>query len=78
MTKITGAGCSLGAAIASYLAVEEPFLAALCACNHFKLAGVCAMENANGPASFQVNFVDQLYAITANQLAEHEFAMSEV
>ena len=61
MEKITGAGCSLGGVCAVYAAVTDPFTAALAASQHYNLAGKRAEEKSNAPASFQVNFIDELY-----------------
>ena len=68
-TKITGSGCALGGIMATYLAVAEPFIAALTATTMFNLAGTKAAAQANAPASFKVNFLDSLYELTPEDVA---------
>lgn len=69
MTKITGAGCSLGGVMATYLAVADPFTAALAASALFNRAAEAAQADSNGPGSFQVAFLDALWSRTAEQVA---------
>ncbi len=69
MTKITGAGCSLGAVTATYLAVTDPLTAALSASVLYNRAGEIAQASAKGPGSFQVEFLDALWNITEDQVA---------
>ena len=71
MEKITGAGCSLGGVCAVYLAVTDPFTAALTASQIYNLAGKRAEKVAKGPASFQVNFLDNLYNASAKDVAKN-------
>lgn len=73
MEKITGAGCSLGGVCAVFGAVADPFTAALTACQIYNLAGNRAEEMSKAPASFQMNFIDQLYLATADEVAENPF-----
>ncbi|KIV83604.1 hydroxyethylthiazole kinase [Exophiala sideris] len=65
--KITGAGCALGAVIASYLAVhrEDKFLAALAGMMHYEMAAerAEARQDCNGPGSFISAFLDELYLL---------------
>lgn len=75
---ITGAGCSLGGAIAVYAAVGKPFIAALAGTMAFDLAAARAEEGGMGPASFQVRFLDELYRISPEELAEYRFSQEEV
>ncbi|MDD7363042.1 MAG: hydroxyethylthiazole kinase [Peptoniphilus sp.] len=58
--RITGSGCSLGGVCAVYLAVADPFTAALAATNAYNVAGKRAEEEAEGTASFKVAFLDAL------------------
>lgn len=60
MTKITGAGCSLGGVVGTYLAVADPLTAAMAASLHFNRAGEIAEAAAHGPGSFQTEFLDTL------------------
>ena len=72
MTKITGAGCSLGGVAATYLAVSDPLTAALSASLLYNRAGEVADTTSYGPDSFQVAFLDALWNVTAEQVAESE------
>lgn len=69
MTKITGAGCSLGGVVGTYLAVADPLTAALAASALYNQAGSAADRKAHGPGSFQVEFLDALWATTPEQIA---------
>ncbi|NMN00114.1 hydroxyethylthiazole kinase [Bifidobacterium sp. DSM 109958] len=72
MTKITGAGCSLGGVVATYLAVADPLTAALAASALYNRAGEAAERVAHGPGSFQVAFLDALWNVTPEQVAGSE------
>jgi hydroxyethylthiazole kinase len=72
MTKITGAGCSLGGVAATYLAVSDPLTAALSASLLYNRAGEVADTTSHGPGSFQVAFLDALWNVTAEQVAKSE------
>ena len=69
-TKITGSGCALGGVMAIYLTVATPFIAALTATTMFNLAGSKAAALASTPASFKVNFLDTLYELTGEEVAD--------
>lgn len=69
MEKITGAGCSLGGVCAVFAAVADPFIAALSATQLYNLAGKRAEAKSDAPASFQVNFIDELYRASAEDIA---------
>lgn len=69
MTKITGAGCSLGGVTATYLAVSEPLVAALSASLLYNRASEIAETKSEGPGSFQVALLDALWNVTADQVA---------
>lgn len=69
MTKITGAGCSLGGVTATYLAVADPLTAALTASLLFNRAAETAEAHSHGPGSFQVAFLDALWSTTPEQVA---------
>ena len=70
-TKITGSGCALGGIMAIYLTVATPFIAALTATTMFNLAGTKAAAECSAPASFKVNFLDNLYNLTAQEVANN-------
>lgn len=78
LSLITGAGCSLGGVIAVYATAGQPFIAALAGTMAFDLAADRAEEGAMGPASFQVRFLDELYRISPEELAEYPFFPEEV
>jgi hydroxyethylthiazole kinase len=64
VTKVTGAGCALGALMAAFLAVAEtPFEAAVAASAVFGAAGQRAAAEARGPGSLAVALVDQLHLL---------------
>jgi len=75
LTKITGAGCSLGGVAAVYAAVACPFIAALTATAAYNLAGRRAEGKADGPGTFQAAFLDELYKATPEDIAGHPFEL---
>lgn len=77
MEKITGAGCSLGGVMAVYSAVTTPFIAALTGTQIYNLAGKRAKKRAEGPGSFQVAFLDELYKATSQDIANNYFEIKE-
>lgn len=78
MEKITGSGCSLGGVTAVYLAVASPFIAAITAASVYNLAGKRAENKVDGPGSFQVQFLDELYKATPQDIADNPFEIKEV
>lgn len=78
MTKVTGAGCSLGGVAAVYAAVASPFIAALTATAVYNLAGSRAEKKVEGPGSFQTQFLDELYKASAEDIANNPFEIEEV
>lgn len=78
MEKITGAGCSLGGVAAVYATAASPFIAALTASAVYNLAGTRAEKEVDGPASFQVKFLDELYLATAAEIAGNPFEIEVV
>ena len=77
MTKVTGAGCSLGGVVASYACIAEPTLAALTASAHYNIASARAQQYAGGPGSFASAFLDELYKVTPQDLVQ-EAAISAI
>lgn len=77
MTKITGAGCSLGGVVGTYLAVSDPLTAALGASALYNVAGSAADARAKGPGSFQVEFLDALWNTTPQQIADGLIAVED-
>lgn len=78
MEKITGSGCSLGGVVAVYATAASPFIAALTASSVYNLAGSRAENKVDGPGSFQVAFLDELYKATAADIADNPFEIEEV
>lgn len=78
MKKITGSGCSLGGVAAVYATAASPFIAALTATAVYNLAGSRAENKADGPGSFQIQFLDELYKATAVDIANNPFEIEEV
>ena len=78
MEKITGSGCSLGGVAAVYATAAPPFIAALTATAAYNLAGSRAEKKADGPGSFQIAFLDELYKATAAEIADNPFELEEV
>lgn len=63
MPLVTGTGCSLGAACAAFLAVTDPFSAAVAAHAAYAEAGARAGARTSGPGSFAVAFLDELHGL---------------
>lgn len=77
MEMVTGSGCSLGGVTAVYACTAEPFIAALTAANIYNLAGKRAESKVQAPGSFQVQFIDELYLATPEEVAENPFALEQ-
>ena len=58
-----------------YATAATPFIAALATAVY--LAEACG-KRADGPGSFQVYFLDELYKATAEEIAENPFEIEEV
>jgi hydroxyethylthiazole kinase len=70
MTKVTGVGCALGALMAGFCAVvEDPLVAATAATALLTVAAEDAAGATRGPGSFAVALLDELAAISPQQLA---------
>ncbi|WP_392508718.1 hydroxyethylthiazole kinase [Naumannella halotolerans] len=73
LTRITGGGCALGAVMAAFLAVAEQttvFDATVTAVACYTIAAELAAEQAAGPGSFAVAFLDRLGDLTADQVRQ--------
>lgn len=68
MPRVTALGCSLTGIVAAFIADGDPFDATVAALAYFGAAGEVAAPKATGPGSFQVAFLDALYAMSADQL----------
>lgn len=67
--RVTALGCSMSSVMGAYLALTDPFEAALAATILYGVAGDIAGEEARGPASFRTAFLDTLYSIGAGDLS---------
>ncbi|MBS0025320.1 hydroxyethylthiazole kinase [Microbacterium paraoxydans] len=75
LTKVTGGGCALGAAMAAYLGAArttgvEPLMAVAAATLVYTVAAEQAAAVSSGPGSFAVALLDALAAVTADDLAD--------
>ncbi|MGF1563261.1 MAG: hydroxyethylthiazole kinase [Geminicoccaceae bacterium] len=71
MARVTAAGCAGTAVLAALLPVAEtPFEAAVAGMLILGVAGELAGERATGPASFQMHWLDAVYALDRVQLGE--------
>ncbi|KEJ93860.1 hydroxyethylthiazole kinase [Pseudosulfitobacter pseudonitzschiae] len=70
MPKITALGCSQTALMGAYCASGPAFEATLAALAHFKVAGTAAAQQAKGPGSFQMHFLDALAATQPQDLGQ--------
>lgn len=70
MTQVTGVGCALGALVAACAGVEkDPLVAATAATAILTVAAERAREKSAGPGSFAVGLLDELAALSGDQLA---------
>jgi len=68
---VTGTGCLSTGAVAAFMALEpDTALAAASALAFYGAAAERAMERAQGPGSFQIAFLDELYIMPDDVLAE--------
>ncbi|WP_370249451.1 hydroxyethylthiazole kinase [Nocardioides sp.] len=70
LTRVTGGGCALGAAMAAHLAVTDPFTAAVAASLGHGLAAEHAAAGASGPGTFAVRLLDAVAALGPEHLAQ--------
>jgi hydroxyethylthiazole kinase len=68
LASVTGTGCMSSALTGCFLAVDEPFDAAVAALVAFGVAGEDAARDANGPGSFHVALYDALAALDPESL----------
>ena len=67
---VTASGCSLGALVAAYCGVTDPFNAVVAAHAHFAVAGKQAHARSAGPGTFQREFLDALYLVQPQDFLE--------
>ena len=71
MPRVTGLGCTASALCGAFAAVNpSPRAAAFHAMAIMGIAGEIAAEQAHGPGSLQMHFIDALYNLTLEQLAD--------
>jgi hydroxyethylthiazole kinase len=63
LTRVTGGGCALGAVMAAFAAVADPFDAAVAAPATYCIAAEDAAARAAGPGTFAAFFLDELSRI---------------
>ena len=68
LATVTGTGCMSSAITGCFLAVDEPFDAAVAALVAFGVAGEAAARGAKGPGSFHVALYDALAALDPESL----------
>lgn len=78
MENITGAGCSLAGVCAIYECVTDSLTAAVTASQIYNLAGKIASKKANGPGSFESEFLDCLYNLSSEDIANNKFEIEEL
>lgn len=78
LTRVIGTGCALGALMAAYASVASPLVAAAAATAHLTVAADAAILQATRPGSFAVALLDQLDAVTADELATSVVLENEV
>ncbi|SER36819.1 hydroxyethylthiazole kinase [Gracilibacillus ureilyticus] len=71
LTKVTGAGCLLSSVVAAFLAVEKDvFHAVTGAVCYYGIAAEEAASKAKLPGDFQIELLNQLYAVSDDLIAE--------
>ncbi|USK31709.1 hydroxyethylthiazole kinase [Bacillus sp. F19] len=69
LTRVTGAGCLLTSVIGAFCAVEKDYVrASAAALAVYGSAAELAAEGMEGPGSFQIEFLNKLYNISANDI----------
>lgn len=68
---VTASGCSLGALVAAYTGVTDPFNAVVAAHAHFAVAGRKAHLKVDAPGDFQREFINELYKVTDEDFAQY-------
>lgn len=78
LTTITGAGCALGGLVAAFAAVTDPLTAGVGASTALGVAAERAALVARGPGSFPAALLDELHALTSEDLAARVAAAAQV
>ena len=69
LARLTGTGCMLNVLTAAWLAAADPVTAAVQACAVLGLCGERAAGVSRGPGSLRSNLLDEVYALTDQELA---------
>jgi hydroxyethylthiazole kinase len=79
MPRVTTLGCSLTGVVAAFIAeAEDPFVATVAALACYAKAGELAGQDAKGPGSFAVAFLDALYGLDAQALTGRHLEIHHV
>ncbi|MCD7035051.1 hydroxyethylthiazole kinase [Metabacillus sp. GX 13764] len=71
LTKVTGTGCLLSSVTGAFAsAAENPLKGAAAALLYYGIAAEKAAAGADGPGSFQIEFLNQLHLVKENDLLE--------
>ena len=71
MPRVTGMGCTASVLVGAFAAVNTNYLeAATHAMAAMGVTGEIAARKSEGPGSMQLNFLDELYKLTAETLQE--------
>ncbi len=69
MARVTGMGCTASAMVATFAAINNnPFKAGIHAMTVMGIAGEIAVSKSKGNGSLQVNFLDELYNLSAETI----------
>ena len=72
MTKVTGLGCTASAITGAFAAVNpSPLMAAAHAMAVMGICGELAVEDAKGPGTLQLHFLDALYDLSFTKIEQH-------
>lgn len=72
MTKVTGMGCGLSSVVGAFCAADlsDPARATAAAFGYYGVCGDLAIKISDKPGSFAVAFVDQLYTVDGQEIAQ--------
>jgi hydroxyethylthiazole kinase len=71
MTKVTALGCALTGYVGAFVGLGgDPFEATVSALAAYAVAGDIAAEQATGPATFRMAFIDALYGLHASDVQQ--------
>jgi hydroxyethylthiazole kinase len=71
MPKVTGMGCTASAVLGAFAAVNKnTLLAAAHGMAVMSICGEISTKKSDGPGSLQMHFIDTLYNLTDNDIAD--------